>query len=101
MEKWTVSSEFIAAVRALLIPLAPEREEQLLQLVSDHLRNIAVAQADHAGWLTLALERWRQDGRPSAQLKNLVKRMMLATQSRSEGSAVGKERVMQGKRRGS
>lgn len=75
-----MSSEFIAAVRGLLIPLAPERERHLLELVAGHLTDLGVEQADHADWLTLELGRWRQAGRPSNQLKALIRTMIFSAQ---------------------
>lgn len=68
-----MSSDFVGAVRALLVPLAPENEPALLEHVRSDLDGRGVAEADQANWLRVELNKWREEGVPSTAFKALMK----------------------------
>lgn len=67
-----MSSEFTAAVRALLLPIHRQFEVEYLAFVSERLVALDVPEPDHATWLNVELRNWRQSGNPSGDIQSLI-----------------------------
>lgn len=67
-----MSSEFTAAVRSMLLPIAQGHEEAYLGFVSERLNAIGVPAEDHATWVAVELRKWRA-GAASPAYQNLVR----------------------------
>ena len=70
-----MSFEFRAAVRALLLPVAPAREEEYFAAIEARLDQIGIVD-DKPSWLSVQLRRWEADGRPSNALKSVVRDLL-------------------------
>ena len=70
-----MSFEFRAAVRGLLLPVAPAREEEFFNAVEIALNAVGVNE-DKPAWIAVQLRRWSQDGRPHPAFRALIKRLL-------------------------
>ncbi len=70
-----MSFEFRAAVRGLLLPVAPAREEEYFEAVEARLEQIGIVD-DKPSWISVQLRRWETDGRPSNALKGVVRDLL-------------------------
>lgn len=59
-------------IRSALLPVAPEREDRVVEAVATALARADVAEEDAASWLLLELTRWREEGRTSPGLQEAV-----------------------------
>jgi hypothetical protein len=60
------------ALRALLLPIDPAREREAEKGVASYLTAAGVGADDHTAVVRLELRRWRDDGAPSALLREAV-----------------------------
>lgn len=74
-----MNHEFRAAALALLIPCDVRAEPELLGWFAERLHGMNIDDSDHSSWLRLELESWRATGRPSADLRVLVREALFDT----------------------
>jgi hypothetical protein len=75
------------ALRALLLPIDPDREEMAEAAASAHLTTAGHDPADHAAVLRYELSRWRDANAPSALLRDVVGQA-LANGDPNRGAAI-------------
>jgi len=70
-----VSFEFRAAMRSLLLPVAPAREDQFFEAAEAKLEGLGVG-ADKPAWLAVQLRRWQNDGVPRTEFRGFVRSLL-------------------------
>lgn len=64
-----------AAIRTILLPVAPGTGEEYAQRAEDILNELGVAE-DHADWVNLETAAWELSGKPSPQFKDFIARLL-------------------------
>ena len=67
-----MTPELLEAIRALLLPVEPDREEDVLDTFEESLGLQGVADDDRAAWLRGKHERWQETGAPDAEFQAVV-----------------------------
>lgn len=66
-----------AAIRTILLPVAPGTGDDYAQRAEDILNGLGVAE-DHADWVNLETGAWELEGKPSQQFKEFVARLLFS-----------------------
>ncbi|TFV44851.1 hypothetical protein [Blastococcus sp. TF02A-35] len=72
------SPELVRAIRSLLLPIDPAREEDAADAVRRHLVGTGLPEADHPVYVLNELDDWRDSQRISARLKGLIREALTA-----------------------
>jgi len=83
-----MATDFITAVRGLLLPTTPGASKEIEARVKARLLAIDVPEEDHARWLKAEQRGWFESGQPSQQLKTLVKIVIFDTTKETESFSV-------------
>lgn len=66
-----------AAIRTILLPVAPGTGDEYAQRAEDILNDLGVVE-DHADWVNLETGAWELSGKPSQQFKDFVTRVLFS-----------------------
>ena len=76
-----------AAIRTILLPVAPGTGDEYAQRAEDILNDLGVVE-DHADWVNLETAEWEQSGKPSEGFKTFVIRLLYSPGKTPETFAV-------------
>lgn len=68
-----MTSNLIASIRSMLVPIAPSLEDAFHAFVVDYLTGLAIAEEDQPSWITLQLGQWRDLSAPTAEFRQLIR----------------------------
>ncbi|WBU55408.1 hypothetical protein [Paracoccus sp. SCSIO 75233] len=76
-----------AAIRTILLPVAPGTGEEYAQRAEDILNDLGIVE-DHADWVNLEIGAWELEDGPSQQLKEFIARLLFSPGEAPESFAL-------------